>query len=176
VLITYICVGILALILLAGVIAPRNLSYAKTVQIQASRAVVWNRISTLRALDEWNPWTAKDPNMEQQFTGEDGSVGSQMHWHSKVRGVGEGRQEIRQVIPHERVNMDIEFIKPRTGLSQGVVSMEGTDGAVDVTWSFESTMPFPFNAMLLIINFEKAMDKDFGQGLGKLKALCEADQ
>ncbi len=173
-LIAYICGGIIALVLLAGLLAPRDMGSAKTMRIAAPRDQVWPRISNLRELDKWNPWSAKDPNIEQQFTGTDGQVGSQMHWQSKVRGVGQGRQEITALTPHERVDMDIEFIKPRTGIAKGAVTMTGEDGAVDVTWSFQSKMPYPFNALMLVMNFEKAMDKDFTEGLTNLKALCES--
>lgn len=36
-------------------------------------------------------------------------------------------------------------------------------------------MPYPFNALMLVMNFEKVMDKDFTEGLARLKALYEAE-
>jgi hypothetical protein len=34
-------------------------------------------------------------------------------------------------------------------------------------------MPYPFNLMKLFMNMEEMMDKDWNNGLTKLKTLCE---
>lgn len=34
-------------------------------------------------------------------------------------------------------------------------------------------MAYPINLMKLFMNYEKSMDKEFGEGLGKLKQICE---
>ena len=43
-LIAYICAGIIALVLLAGLLAPRDMGLAKTMRIAAPRDHVWLRI------------------------------------------------------------------------------------------------------------------------------------
>ena len=172
-LVLYIILGILAAFLILALTINRDLTYEKRVLINAPHETVWQNISSLRAVDQWSPWGQRDPNMDKTFTGEDGAIGSQLAWESKMRGVGVGRQKITAIDPGKRVNTELEFIKPRTGLALGYLTVAEVNGAIEVAWGFTSKLPFPFNAMKLFINFEKAMDKDFGEGLAALKAICE---
>ena len=42
-----------------------------------------------------------------------------------------------------------------------------------VTWGFAGRNPFPMNILILFVNFEKAVGKDFEEGLESLKKTLE---
>ncbi|MEJ0104558.1 MAG: hypothetical protein WDO19_19240 [Bacteroidota bacterium] len=42
-----------------------------------------------------------------------------------------------------------------------------------VTWGFDTRYPYPMNVMLLFINMDELIGKDYNAGLDKLKRLSE---
>ena len=169
----WILLGVIGLIVLLTLFTSTDFDYAKSITINAPKEKVWKHISSLRALEEWNPWSKKDPNIKQRYEGEDGTVGSQYFWESDHKSVGHGRQEIKSIETRKQIENEIEFIKPRRGTSTGFIKMEGEDGNINGTWSFHSKMPRPFNLMKLVMNFDKLMDADFSRGLNDLQKICE---
>ena len=168
-----IIIGIILIPFVLALFVPKELNYQKSIIINAPRDKVWPKVSSLEAMDEWNPWQQKDPNMQRTVTGEDGKVGSSHHWKSDVKGVGEGKQTITALDPPNRMDSRLEFIKPFKSLASGFVTVDDAGEGTKVTWGFESRMPYPMNIMKLFMNFERSMDKDFGQGLSTLKNQCE---
>jgi hypothetical protein len=47
------------------------------------------------------------------------------------------------------------------------------EGGTEATWTLESDFPYPFNAMLLVMNFPEMMNKDYDEGLAFLKTYVE---
>lgn len=169
----YIIVGLIIFILLLGLVVSRDMSYEKSISINAPVKKVWGNINSLAALDKWSPWNEKDPNMEKTFTGTDGTVGARQCWKSKEKGVGEGCQSITKIEEPTLMETQIEFIKPFKSFADGYIKLEEDGSNTTASWGFKSTMPYPMNLMKLFMNFEKSMDKDFGHGLSKLKGICE---
>jgi hypothetical protein len=63
-------------------------------------------------------------------------------------------------------------------------SFSGEDGTVGfvsaidasntkVSWAFSGSFPYPMNIMKLVFNLEKAIGKDFQQGLENMKTIIE---
>jgi hypothetical protein len=171
--ILYVILGIVLLVLLAGLLVSKDANYEKSIEINADINTVWGHVSTLSAMDKWSPWSSKDPNMKRSLTGTDGTVGAKQSWESKMKNVGEGSQTITRVEAPSLLETRLEFIKPFKSIATAYVKLSEKGNQTWVTWGFKSKMPYPMNLMKLFMNFEKAMDKDFGEGLAKLKALCE---
>jgi len=169
----YFILGIVLLILIAGLLVSKDVNYEKSIEINADIATVWGFVSKLSAMDKWSPWSSKDPNMKSTLTGIDGTVGAKQSWESKVKNVGEGSQTIVNIVEPTLLETKLEFIKPFKSLAAAYVKLSQQGNKTSVTWGFKSKMPYPMNLMKLVMNFDKAMDKDFGEGLGKLKMLCE---
>ena len=170
----YIILGIIALVLLLGLFISRDMSYEKSIDINASISKVWSLVSSHKGMDQWNPWHDKDPNMEITMTGSDGEVGACQHWKSDVKGVGEGKQTFSKLEEPYLAETKLEFIKPFKSVADGYMKLKEEEGHTVATWGFTSTMPYPMNIMKLFMNFEKNMDKEFGTGLNRLKDLSEA--
>jgi hypothetical protein len=171
--ILYVILGIVVLLLIAGLFISKDFKYEKVVSINASNEKVWPHVNTLSAMDDWSPWMSKDPEVKRTLTGTDGTTGAKMSWVSKIKNVGEGSQTIVTMKEPERIDTLLEFLKPFKSTAQAYIVLVPEDNSTRATWGFKSKMPYPMNMMRLFMNFEKSMDADFGQGLGKLKELCE---
>ncbi len=169
----YIILGIVALFLILGLIISKDMNYEKSVLIAAPIDKVWSNVGSLGALDQWSPWNERDPDMKKELTGTDGTPGAKQSWESDVKNVGVGSQTIVHVEKPTLLETRLDFIKPFKSTADAYVRLAEQGDSVKTTWGFKSQMPYPMNVMKLFMNFEKNMDKDFGTGLNKLKAICE---
>jgi len=172
--VVYIILLIVALALIIALFVSKDMSYEKSISINSSIDKAWDNISSLAAMDNWSPWNEKDPNMKKTLTGEDGEVGAKQAWESEVKDVGVGSQTIANIEKPTLFETKLSFIKPFKSTADGYVKLNDQNGTTTATWGFKSSMPYPMNLMKLFMNFEKAMDKDFGTGLNKLKSICES--
>lgn len=170
----YILGGIVALIVLLAIVAPKNYNVSRSVTINKPRAEVFTFVRHLKNQDHWSPWKSKDPNMTQEFIGEDGQVGFVSKWDGN-KHVGTGEQEIVKIAENERIDMDLRFLKPWKSRSDAyLITADAANGGTEVTWGFSGENKPPMNIMMLFFNMEKTVGKDFEEGLGKLKNILES--
>jgi hypothetical protein len=169
----YIIVGLIALILLIVALVGTAWNFEKSVSIHASLEKVWTNINSLKVLNKWNPWIAKDPNIKIEYTGTDGTPGASYSWVSAEKNVGEGRQTILKVTDKTELLLRVDFIKPFAGTGNAFMRIEPEGGTTKATWRIESSTPYPMNFIKIFGLIEKNMDKDFSAGLNKLKEICE---
>lgn len=93
-----------------------------------------------------------------------------------MKNVGEGSQTIVNLEEPNKMETRLEFIKPFKSTADAYVYLTKTGEGTSATWGFKSRMPYPMNLMKLFMNFEKEMDKEFGEGLRKLKEISETNQ
>jgi hypothetical protein len=173
-LLKYIGFGLLALIvfiLFVALFVPRSFVYEKTVVINAPIDSVWKNVNSLAALDKWSPWNDHDPNMKKEVWGEDGTVGAKQSWESEI--VGSGSQTIETVQKPVLFETKLDFYKPQKSHGKAYVKLVADGARTSATWGMTGSMPYPFNIMVLFMNMEKSMGKDWNNGLSKLKALSE---
>ena len=166
-------VAIVAIVLVAAAFMPKEISYSQSIQIDASPSQVWQFTSNLEGLDKWSPWNAKDPEMDQEFSGTSGEVGSKQCWDSENKEVGKGCQEITESEENKHLGTALSFERPRESTGSASIDLEPKDDGTEVTWSMNGPMPWPSNIFLLMMDMEKMMGKEWNQGLTKLKELSE---
>ncbi len=170
----YILAGIVILVLLLALIAPKTYNVFRSVEIKRSKNEVFEHLKSLKKQDEWSPWATRDPNMKKSFTGTDGEVGCISHW-SGNKEVGEGEQEITKIIPGERIEGELRFFKPWKSQSDCYLQVDdGSAGSTKVTWGFSGKNKFPISIMMLFMNMDKSVGKDFEEGLATLKSQLES--
>jgi uncharacterized protein YndB with AHSA1/START domain len=169
----YIILGLIALTLLIAALIGTAWNFEKTVAINAPVEKVWTNINSLKVLNKWNPWIAKDPNIKIEYTGNDGTPGACYSWVSAEKNVGEGRQTIVKVTENTELVLRVDFIKPFAGTGNAFVRIGTEGGTTKATWRIESSTPYPMNFIKIFGVIEKNMDKDFSAGLEKLKEICE---
>ena len=169
----YIVLGIVLLILLLAAIAPKTYNVFRSIEINCPKDEVFNNLKYLKKQDEWSPWAKRDPNMEQKFTGTDGEVGAISYWNGNKK-VGEGEQELTKIIEGERIDSELRFLKPWKSTSDAYLITESVDAQkTKVTWGFSGKNKFPFSIMMLFMNMDKMIGKDFEEGLASLKKIME---
>lgn len=146
----------------------------REVTINRPKDEVFRYIASLRNQNDWGPWYKKEPTMKQEFRGTDGEVGFVSHWTATSDEVGEGEQEIKRIVPGERVDTELRFIRPFESRADAYLITETAgENATRVRWGFDSEMPRPMNLMLLVMDMDALVGKDFEEGLASLKTILE---
>jgi hypothetical protein len=169
----YFLVGLIVLILLVAALVGTAWSFEKSIIIQATADKVWDNLKSLAAINRWNPWMAKDPNIRLTYSGTDGEPGASFSWTSNNKNVGEGSQTILKITEKAELLSRVDFIKPFRGTGNATLRIGQAEGATKVSWKMDSSTPYPMNIIKIFGLIEKNMEKDFGEGLGKLKTICE---
>lgn len=168
----YIFIGLVLLIILLAMIAPKSYEVNRSIEINKQVSEVFKYLSSLKNQDNWSPWVQKDPNMKKSFTGTDGEVGCISAWEGN-KEVGSGEQEITAVVKDEVIESQLRFLKPFKSTSDAYLKVAKAGKGTKVTWGFTGKNKFPMSIMMLFMNMDKVVGKDFEQGLAKLKTLLE---
>lgn len=169
----YILAGIVLLILILAMIAPKSYNVSRSIEIAKPKSEVFENLRFLKNQDAWSPWNKKDPNMEKKFTGTDGEVGATSYWNGN-KDVGEGEQELTKIVDGERIESELRFLKPWKSTSDAyLVTEDSGEGNTKVTWGFSGKNKFPTSIFMLFMNMDKAVGGDFEEGLASLKSLLE---
>jgi len=164
--------AIIALILIASIFMRKDYMIQREITINAPLPKVFDYIKLLRNQDYFNKWVMVDPNMTREFKGTDGTVGFIYAWNGNKRA-GAGEQEIKRIIDSNSIETEIRFVRPFPGVAKANISARTiADNQTSVTWINASTMIWPMNLLLPMI--EKALAKDMDESLGNLKRILEA--
>ena len=172
----YIILGIIATLLLAGLVISKDIKATREIMINKPVHEVFSYVKYLKNQDSYSKWGSMDPDMKKEYRGTDGSVGFVSIWEGNKK-VGSGEQEITGITENKSLSTELRFIKPFKSLAKGLMTTEPAgDNGTRVTWGFESKMNYPMNIMKLFMNMEKAIGNDFSIGLANLKNLLEKKQ
>jgi hypothetical protein len=139
----------------------------RTARISATPEQLLPHIARLPEWTQWSPWEDLDPDLQREYTGEPGAVGSTYTW-SGNRKAGSGTMRITAV-NRDGVGIHLEFTRPfrsSNGL-RFVLTPEG-DGT-RVIWRMET----PRKLYTRFVNLDKLLGGDFEKGLRKLKQVAE---
>lgn len=146
----------------------------RTVNIQKSKAEVFDYIKFLKNQDNYSLWANMDPKMKKTYKGVDGKVGFISAWESKNEEVGVGEQEIKQINPGKRVDYELRFKVPFESTEHAYMTTEAlSENKTKVTWGFTGHINYPFNIWFLFMDFESMIGNDLKLGLNKLKTTLE---
>ena len=170
--------GIVAVLLIAtiavlGAIAPTDLHVEREVVIDQPKEVVFEDLKYFKNHDRWSPWFKRDPNMQKEYKGEDGTVGFVCSWSGNDQ-VGVGEQEVTKIAEGERIDFELRFKKPMEDTSTGYLITEAVgENQTKVKWGMQGKTPFPGNVICMLMNMRQTLAKDFDEGLGMLKDELE---
>ncbi len=170
----YVFIVLIVVVVLLILAAPKTYDVRRSIVINKPIDEVFNYLKYVKNQDHWSPWKRKDPNMKQTFTGTDGTVGFVSKWDSDHKHVGAGEQEIIRIEENKEMETQIRFLRPFKSVSNGLLIVEPIDeNTTQVTWGFYGVHKVPTNAMMLFFNMDKAVGKDFDDGLAQLKVELE---
>lgn len=172
-LLVYILLGLVAVIVLLGIIAPKTYDVKRSVVVNKPVHETFRYIKMIKNQDHWSPWKKKDPNMKQEFSGTDGEVGFISKWEGN-KDVGTGEQEIVNIVENSIIESQLRFYKPWKSQSDAYIKVDSVDnGKTKITWGFSGTNKFPTNIFFLFFNMDKTVGKDFEEGLESLREILE---
>lgn len=168
-----IVLGIIA-IAAAVMLTPTGFKAEREVTINKPKAEVFAYAKMIKNQNDWGPWAKKDPAMKQDYVGTDGTVGFISKWDSSHSEVGSGEQEIKKIVDGERIDTELRFLKPFESKADAYLITESvSENQTKVKWGFTGDMPRPANLMLLVMDMDKEVGKDFAEGLNSLKTILE---
>lgn len=169
---------ILLIIVIPLIIAfflPKDYGVEKEITIAKPKVEVFDFIKYLKNQDQFSKWASMDTAMKRTYTGTDGTVGFISSWKSEKKDVGSGEQEIMAIKEGESIDFEVRFKEPFESKGQTYMNVERlNDSTTLVKWGFKGHMNYPFNVVLLIMNFDKMLGEDFSTGLTNLKTVLES--
>lgn len=163
--------GLVALVLIAGLFISKQYSCSRSVVINKSKYQVFDFVKYLRNQDLYSKWAKMDPNMKKEFRGTDGEPGAVSSWDGNDK-VGKGEQEIKQIKEGERVEYELRFEKPWKSVANSFILVEGVgENESKVTWGIRGESKYPANVMNFMM--DGMLGSDLQTGLDNLKALLE---
>lgn len=165
---------LLGIILIAAAFMKKDFAVEKEIVINQPKDSVFKFVKFLKNQDQFSVWAKMDPNMKNQFKGNDGEIGAINSWESDNENVGIGEQEIKNIKEGERIDFELRFKEPMEATNFAYMTTEALSPTqTKVIWGFTGKSPYPFNFMLAFMNMDEMVGKDFQQGLDNLKVLLE---
>jgi len=161
-------VAITLLVLGIGLFLPRDYRVERSIEIDAAPEVVVEEVNRLRDWDDWSPWLASDPTIENTYSGPEAGVGARVEWTSE--NAGEGTQVITASEKPTRIETHLDF--GDMGQADSDWSFEPQGNATLVTWGMSGNAPGALGGY-----FARMMDGWVGpyyeDGLERLKSVVE---
>lgn len=172
--IMYVSLGLVAILLIAALFAPKAYAIEREIVIDKSADDVFSYVRLLKNQVYYNKWTMTDPHVTLTYTGVDGTEDATATWDSQDKNVGKGEQKITKVVDGQRVELALKFIKPMPGEANAYIAVETISaGKSKVKWGLNSGMKYPMNIMLVLLNIPDMLGKDLTTGLQNLKNVLE---
>ena len=147
--------------------------YERSGIINAPADRIFPYISNFKMGKLWSPYENKDPNMKREFEGEDGQVGSVMHFDGSS-DVGAGKLEMLKIIPNEIVELRLFMTRPMKADHLITYKLTPEEGGTRFTWSMAGDNGFLGKLMTVIIDCDKMIGGQMNEGISNLKVLVES--
>lgn len=172
---TLLLIGlILSILLILGFIAPKQYELVHATKIAAPKVDVYPFLNTLQMMHQWSGIVPQSEEVVFTYGGTAGTVGSEVHWKQMTKS-NEGRETIAKVIPLERIETTIRYIRPWESLNHSVFYISGEADTSVVQWHYHGHSPFPFNIRHLFVDMEARLGPGQQAALNRLKQLAEIE-
>lgn len=169
-----VLVILVGLILVIGLLAPREVKMERSTTIDASPSSVYEEISSLKKSNKWSPWFKIDPEgTTYNFSGPDQGVGNKMEWSSEHPDVGSGSQEIVEAVDSKKIRTELYFGGfDEPAYADFILTEDGT--GTNVSWTFEGDMGGnPVNKIFGLM-MDSFLGPVYEEGLANLKSRVES--
>jgi uncharacterized protein YndB with AHSA1/START domain len=164
---------VIAAILIYAATKPDSFAYQRSTTINAPAEKIFPLINDLKAMTTWSPFE-KDPTMKRTFSGPESGPG-QLYVFADKQSAGD--VSILANVPNEGVSMRLKMTKPfacDNAVNFTLVpNGAGTSVSTQVTWAMSGKQPYMGKLMSVFIDCEKMCQKQFDEGLAKLKSMTE---
>jgi uncharacterized protein YndB with AHSA1/START domain/DNA gyrase inhibitor GyrI len=165
----------LVLLVLAGVVAwllmqPRQFTVERSAVLPAPPPRVYTWLTDFSQWPQWSPWLLHDAQTTLTQGGSAGQEGATYAWASDK--IGQGRITHKRLVPDQRIEQDLEFLKPfksRADVSFDLAAAEG--GQTRITWRMVSSLPLPMRPLQAM--FQRMIGLDYELGLARMAGALE---
>jgi uncharacterized protein YndB with AHSA1/START domain len=170
-------VAVVVVVLIAGVLVfaatrPDAFRVERSVSIKAPPEKIYPYFNDFNRWAEWSPWEKLDPAMKRSFSGAPAGKGAVYAWQGNSK-VGEGRMEILESSPSEKLLIKLDFIKPFEGHNTAEYTLVPSGDTTQVTWAMYGPSTFVTKLMGVFVSMDSLIGKDFEAGLANLKSAAE---
>ena len=141
---------------------------AKSVEIKASADKVYSVVADYSHWHKWSPWLILEPEAKVNVK----AGGKEFTWEGKRTGSGE--MKVLSENPHQRINMQVTFLKPWKSTSSVWFELKPKGESTELTWYMEGSLPFFMFWMKKMMTAYIGMD--YQRGLGMLKDYIETGE
>lgn len=160
---------VLAIFLIVPLFVGNTYHVERSVVIKKDKAAVYSYMIDFNNFESWSPWSEIDPNMEVEIQGKAGEIGTSYSWEGNDE-VGKGVMTIQDISENE-IDIQLKFMEPYETTSPTRYIISELNEGTKVTWEMNGEMGYPTNMMLLFVDMDKQIGKDFEKGLAKLKEV-----
>jgi len=162
--------GFFVLLLLVGLVLPRQTHVVVSTDIDAHAATVFAQLNDLRRTDLWAPISDVDANARVTFSGPARGTGATITWDGAV--AGSGTQTIVQSRAYDYVETLINGGEP--GESRTWFELTTGAGRTNVRWGFEHDYGYNVVGRYFGLMVANVIRRDQQRGIEALKALAES--
>jgi hypothetical protein len=167
-------VAVIFLLFLAYVLSrPNSFHYERSGLINAPVDKIYPYLINFKLGSQWSPYEKIDLNMKKTFSGPDSGVGAKMEFDGNNK-VGAGKLEILKVVPHSRVELRLEMIRPIGGVNLIHYKLVPESAGTRFTWMMEGKANFLSKLVGVLIDCDKMIGNQFNEGIQNLKKIAES--
>lgn len=169
---TLFLLSIILLLVVIGVLLPSSYHVERSIRIKNSSKVIFPYLNNLQ---KWSSWTSlnanKDYSLEQQFSGSNQGIGSEMAYHGDKLGKGKIKIVDNELDDHVSFSLLINNRFNTAGNIQ-IESLGETDSEVIITLDGDVGFHLPNRFIILMMN--NIAGSLFEESLNRLKLVVEA--
>ncbi len=150
----------------------KNIQIVKTVNINGSKAEVFDMVKYLKNFPKWSPFLAQDSTQKYEVKGADGAVGAQYHWDGN-KGKDLGFQEIVKIEDQKYIGMRCDIQKPFVAKPTFDYYFSENSNGVEVKQDFKVESALGDAFFMWLFDAKSSMEKTNQQGLELLKQAVE---
>jgi len=169
----FVVASLIGLILVLGLAAPKSYHVERSVEIDAAKEIVFDKVRYWKNWASWSPRVREDTTLRVAFFGRDGMIGSGYKWHGETAGAGE---MATTAIKTDELAYHIKFTSPWKHEAEGHIDVAESGSGTRAVWAFHGEAAFPMNILLLFMNMDGRAGEDLSRGLAMLKDLSETEE
>lgn len=162
---------LIAFLLFLALVVRKHYSIQRDITINKSIEEVFDYIKFVRNQEKYSKWVMKDPNVNIEYRGVDGTEGFVSAWEGNKQA-GKGEQEIKKIDTNACIHIEIRFEKPFKNVGQTYMFTKAiSPNQTNVKWTLEGRNNYPINLFNLFI--DNLLGKDLSESLSNLKQILE---
>lgn len=162
--------GLVAMLIVVGLLLPRQPRVEVSLAIDAPAATVFALVNDPRRMALWSPMMHRDPNARIVYSGPARGIGAGMTWDGAI--IGSGTQLITASSPFSRVETSINAGSGGPARSWFDLAVSGD--STTVTWAFATDYGYNVVGRYLALFVDDVIRREHAAGLRALKDLAES--